>query len=313
MPEGGSTGPRPAPTRSTAPAGSPPARREGGPPPIGSGLIDRPALERIIQRAAELQASEREIGEGLTESEVFDLGTEVGIAGRYLRQALLEERVRGEGRTVSGLGAWLLGPDAIEAQRVVAGETDAVARVLDAWMRTEEGLATLRNTQGHLRWERQPGFFAEMRRSFGAGGRAYVLARADDVAAYVQQLEPGFSHVRLRAAVQSRRAGRITGAATLAAAGGLTTAVATVLGFAAVVAVAPAVAGLAIGLPLLRRHRPDNARLHVALEGVLDRLEAGTIKPQHRQAGRDASGDLFERIGGEIRKLFVPNRTHEGR
>src|SRR2546426_5974915 len=57
-------------------------------------LIRREALERIIQRAAELQAGERDIGEGLTEPELLALGQDVGIPARYLRQALLEERTR---------------------------------------------------------------------------------------------------------------------------------------------------------------------------------------------------------------------------
>ena len=58
--------------------------------------IDRAALERIIQRAAELQTGERELGDDLTEDQVLKLGGDVGIPGRYLRQALLEERVRAE-------------------------------------------------------------------------------------------------------------------------------------------------------------------------------------------------------------------------
>ena len=58
---------------------------EGIPAPI-----DRAALERIIQRAAELQTAEREIGEGLSTEQVLELGREVGIPGRYLQQALLE-------------------------------------------------------------------------------------------------------------------------------------------------------------------------------------------------------------------------------
>src|SRR2546428_4695536 len=57
-------------------------------------LIRREALERIIQRAAELQAGERDIGEGLTEAEGLALGQDVGIPTRYLRQALLEEQTR---------------------------------------------------------------------------------------------------------------------------------------------------------------------------------------------------------------------------
>ncbi len=35
--------------------------------------IDRPALERIIQRAAELQTKEREIGDGLSDTELMHL------------------------------------------------------------------------------------------------------------------------------------------------------------------------------------------------------------------------------------------------
>jgi hypothetical protein len=41
--------------------------------------IDRAALERIIRRATEIHASEREIGDGLTESELMTLGRDVGI------------------------------------------------------------------------------------------------------------------------------------------------------------------------------------------------------------------------------------------
>ncbi|HEU5041691.1 MAG TPA: hypothetical protein VFT84_12750, partial [Gemmatimonadales bacterium] len=56
--------------------------------------IDRAALERIIQRAAELQTSERDVGDSLSSDEVMALGREVGIPGRYLQQALLEEQTR---------------------------------------------------------------------------------------------------------------------------------------------------------------------------------------------------------------------------
>ena len=57
---------------------------------MGKDLISREALERIIQRAAELQAGERDIGDGLTKDEVLALGKDVGIPNRYLQQALLE-------------------------------------------------------------------------------------------------------------------------------------------------------------------------------------------------------------------------------
>src|SRR5436853_377163 len=80
-------------------------------------LIRREALERIIQRAAELQAGERDIGEGLTEADVLALGNDVGIPARYLRQALLEERTRPPVEERGGVLGWLLGPGRLSAQR----------------------------------------------------------------------------------------------------------------------------------------------------------------------------------------------------
>ena len=72
--------------------------------------IDRAALERIIQRAAELQTAERDIGDSLTPDEVMALGQEVGIPGRYLQQALLEERTRVAVVAPSGFWARAVGP-----------------------------------------------------------------------------------------------------------------------------------------------------------------------------------------------------------
>src|SRR2546430_10664348 len=69
-------------------------------------LISREALERIIQRAAELQAGEHDIGDGLTETELLSLGQDVGIPARHLRQALLEERTRRLEPARRGVIAW---------------------------------------------------------------------------------------------------------------------------------------------------------------------------------------------------------------
>src|SRR5919206_1562160 len=100
--------------------------------------IDRAALERIIQRAAELQTSEREIGEELTAEQVMALGREVGIPGRYLQQALLEERTRIVAPPPSGMWDRLAGPGTVAAHRVVRGEPAALERLLLRWMEQEE-------------------------------------------------------------------------------------------------------------------------------------------------------------------------------
>src|SRR5260370_2049472 len=91
-------------------------------------LIRREALERIIQRAAELQAGERDIGEGLTEPDLLALGQEGGIPPRYLRQALLEERTRSGVAPERGAVALLPRPLALAPHRLRPRRPATVAR-----------------------------------------------------------------------------------------------------------------------------------------------------------------------------------------
>ena len=80
-------------------------------------LIGREALDRIIKRAAELQAGAQDVGDGLSENEVLALGKDVGIPSRYLQQAMLEERTRAVVETRRGFWAWLTGPRTLAADR----------------------------------------------------------------------------------------------------------------------------------------------------------------------------------------------------
>src|SRR6476659_2572575 len=96
--------------------------------------IDRAALERIIQRAAELQTAEREISDTLTSDELIALGREVGIPVRYLQQALLEERARIGGPDTGGVLDRVAGPAQATAHRVVAAEADVIEESLTRWM-----------------------------------------------------------------------------------------------------------------------------------------------------------------------------------
>src|SRR3989454_4763033 len=176
-------------------------------------LIRREALELIIQRAAELQAGEQDIGEGLTEPELLALGQDVGIPSRYLHQALLEERTRPPVEARGGLLAWLVGPGRLSAQRVVAGEPAAVDRALGAWMQQEELLQVKRRYPDHTTWEPKVGAFASIQRALGSGGRRFALTRAAEVAGRVTPLESGFCHVQLVADVRNGRRQRLAGGA----------------------------------------------------------------------------------------------------
>src|SRR5262249_493106 len=143
-------------------------------------LISREALERIIKRAAELQAGERDIGDGLTSTEVVALGKDVGIPDRYLRQAMLEEQTRIVPEAATGTWAWLGGRRSIVAHRVVPGERATVERALSRWMTEEELLQPKRHFADRTSWEPKAGAFASIQRAL-AGGRRYSLARAGEV------------------------------------------------------------------------------------------------------------------------------------
>jgi uncharacterized membrane protein len=273
-------------------------------------LISREALERIIQRAAELQAAERDIGDGLTEQELLALGHDVGIPAPYLKRALLAEQTRSAVPEVHGVVGWLAGPALLAAERVVAGEAGAVDRALTVWMEREESLQVKRRHSDRTTWEPRVGAFASIQRALGVGGKSFALARATEIATQVSQLEPGFCHVRLVANVRGPRAQRLWTAVGLGVIGAALAAVMPVLGALAPWALVPAVATWAAAVAVARRHRSENERIDVALEQVLDRLERGEIRPEHQVAGPRVSA--LVRLAVEIRTRMKPGGPPRG-
>jgi hypothetical protein len=267
-----------------------------------SDLIDKKALERIVRRAAELQAGSAEIGEGLTSQEVFALGKDVGIPEGYLRQAMLEEQTRAAEEGSIGTWTWLTGPRSISATRVVPGDRAAVERVLNRWMMDEELLQPKRQYADRTTWEPKPGAFASIQRAL-SGRRRYSLASAAQISSQVAALEPGFCLVRLEADVSHQRRNRISGGVVLSALGwamtGAAMLIAPRLALAQIVTMIPGV-GLSIaGASVARTHRGANERVQVGLEQVLDRLERGDIRGSSGQASLPLG-----RIAEEVRKVF---------
>ncbi|HKI94005.1 MAG TPA: hypothetical protein VJ992_01820 [Gemmatimonadales bacterium] len=272
-------------------------------PPVPSGpRIDRAALERIIQRAAELQASERDIGEGLTEGELLQLGADVGIPEGYLRQAMLEEQVRAVVPTERGFLAWLAGPHYVSAMRTIARPAAETERGLHRWLEEGELLAVKRRFPDRTAWEPHRGTIASLKRSFRSGGRLYMLARAREVVAQVAPVDAGRCHVRLLADISNERKERVTGAATLTVFGAASTTLGIVLGVAVPIAGAFVVLGALGGMAVSRARLSSVERTQVALEQVLDRAEHGEFEPSPTQ--QRSREHPFGRLADEIRKSF---------
>ena len=265
--------------------------------------FDRSQLDRILKRAADLQAGEADPGEALSKTELLQLGKDVGIPSKFLEQAVLEEQTRAPAQVLDGFWDKVMGPASVTAMRVVRGNADQLERSLVDYMEEEELLAVARQTSGRIVWEPLKGFNAAMKRSkalLGGGNKPFMLARAVSVAASTTPLEPGFVHVAIEADLHEARRQREIG---VVATGGISVIGAGVVG--AVVTPLLAVAVVALGafaiVTQLRAYGPMVPRTQMGLERALDQLERGVVKPP-AQIGPGAS--IVGAVLDEVRKAI---------
>lgn len=279
--------------------------------------IDRATFERVLQRAAELQAVSRDIGEGLTEDEVIALGHEVGIPEAQLRQALLEERTRVSPPTNAGWLDRALAPADFQADRVVQGSEADVARALTELLDREEHFTVQRAMPGRITFEPLDALAAGMRtlkRVFSSSAGRRYLDKAQLVTAVITPLEPGFCHVTLSASVRKSRSGYVAGGAVIGGVGvvmsaGLAMLVGTTGG--QLLALVPGMAGALGGLATARAYLPVAGRTGLGLARLLDQLErqpnatAGALPPERksRLIAREV-GSVVREITTEVRKAL---------
>lgn len=251
--------------------------------PTSSSRFDRGALERVLGRAAELQAGSGEPEEALSEEQIIELGKEVGLSSQHLRQALAEERTRvALPEDEGGLGARLFGGARVGASRTVPGRPKEVLDAIDDWMQRTECLQVKRQFPDRVVWEARRDLLGAARRFFNVGGRGYALSRAHEVAATAVAVDGSRTLVRVDADLATYRRSLARQSAGLSVAGVASAGVLIALHVAVAVAVAPAVlvaAGALYGARGLNARVASAAQL--ALEQLLDRLERGEItKPQ---------------------------------
>ncbi|HEX9564564.1 MAG TPA: hypothetical protein VF981_11360 [Gemmatimonadaceae bacterium] len=250
--------------------------------------LDRAALERVLARAAELQALSTEPPEGLSDAQLLELGNEVGISGEHLRQALAEERTRIATPLETGVvGSWF-GSSTAAVSRVVRGTPADILALLDNWMQREELLRVRRRLSDRLTWEARRDFLGSMQASFNLGGRAYSLTAASEVGATVVAVDEERVLVRLDANFGPGRRRNVGWAGVLAGFG-----VTSSAGLVALASMSAEPGAMVIGglvgsvwtlvagvgsAAIARAQRRKVGRGQLALEQVLDRLEHGEMR-----------------------------------
>lgn len=277
------------------------SRRPAPQPPAP---LDRAALERVLARAAELQAGQSEPAEEMSEAQLIEVGKEVGISAEHVRLALAEERTRVQLPEERGMVGGLFGGEGVTASRVVSGSASDLLGRLDDWMQKEEALRPKRRFTDRLTWEARRDFLGTLQQGINVSGRAFALTPADEVGATVVPVDAQRCMVRLDASFEHARKRRMIGSSLLAAGGllglaGLVTLSAWLPGgsvpFGALVGTVPLVGGGLAGYGVAAAQRRRVARAQLALEQVLDRLERGEIrKPANPLA------DLIDQVARKV-------------
>ena len=260
--------------------------------PARQTLLDRQALERVLARAAELQGAGAipESSELISESQLRDIGNEVGLSPETINQALAEERTRINVPEERGLVAQIAGAGFASATRTVPGTQRDILATIDAWMQREECLQVQRRFVDRITWEPQRGLFGKIRRTVNVSGRGYYLVDAGQVSATVLPVDGSRVVVRLDADIHASRSKRVGMGGFLAAVGAAASGVVGLglviahlpLVIAAGAAVLPFAGGSVAAYKLARTHRTVLSSVQLALEQILDRLEHGEFE---RSAG----------------------------
>lgn len=248
--------------------------------PEKSPALSRTAVERVLARAAELQARTGDEEPGLSEAQLLEIAGEVGLSATSVRQAIAEVRTQVEAPDESGAAHSLLGTATVRAARVVPGTAVTTLAIIDDWMQRTESLQVKRRFPDQMSWEPRQDFLASIRRALRIGGRGFHLAGTTEVGAVVVPVEAKRSHVALVADFADARSQRAMTAMGVAAAGilvgvpGFWMALNANLYVAAVLALIPALGVPIAAVTAVRRvYRAQLKRATVALEQVLDRLE----------------------------------------
>jgi hypothetical protein len=265
--------------------------------------FDQEALQRILQRAAELQAGERDVSGSLDGSEVLALGRDVGIPERYLRQAMLEV---GQAHAPPEPEGWIdemMGLASVQAERVVRGDPRLVEEALVRYLEAEEVFGVIRSTEGQVMLEPVGGWQAAVRRA--TGSKKFMLQKAERISATIVPLEPGLCQVVLRASLRDLRRSYIGGAAALVSVAVAGTVVLGALNAFWPVLLMPLPGAFGFSWGIGKSYRTVAERTQLGLECALDQVERGAVRSSHQLPGKKT---ILDTVITEIETL-VSNRT----
>ncbi len=245
--------------------------------------LSRREFDSVIRRAAELAASDPDVGEGaLTEGELFRIAGEVGLPETHVRRALADVR---SGAEDGGVLDRVFGPSSVRASRVAPGTPQELASRIDDFLVASQLLQPVRRGVRVLQYRPALDWASQLARAASFRSRKYYIASARSVEVQMEPIDddrtlveflvdPGTRGDDITGAVLG--GGFVGGGMGSLVAWGLTTVTPIGLAIASGVVVG---AGAWSGITYVtgRSHKRKLQGVQTELEGVLDALETGAL------------------------------------
>lgn len=191
--------------------------------------ISQPQLERILQRAIELQQDEDwKWGHEYDQSDIEAIAVELGIDPQFVRKAAIEERTKSALRELQPEPLTpverFLAPNRMSAQAPTTGTRREVQRNVGTWMRRHEGLRPRRLTDDGAVWDKDTGIASALRRGFKVSQGTGAIREMSDVEHSVTSISPDEHVVTVEAdtsVINKVAAGVAAGGTALAVAAGI--------------------------------------------------------------------------------------------
>ena len=265
--------------------------------------FDQEALQRILQRAAELQADERDVSGSLDGNEVLALGAmSASPSATCGRRCSRWGRCARRRSPKAGWTRWS-GPRPCTLSGWFAVIRRPSRRRWCATSKRKKSSASFASTEGQVMLEPVGGWQAAVKRA--TGSKKFMLKKAERISVTIVPLEPGLCQVVLRATLRDLRRGYIGGAAAL-----LSTAVAATVVLGALnafwpVLLMPLPGAFGFSWAIGKAYRSEAERTQLGLECALDHAERGAVRASHQLPGRKT---MLDTVISEIETL-VANRT----
>ncbi|MCZ7628187.1 MAG: hypothetical protein M5U19_03430 [Microthrixaceae bacterium] len=244
---------------------------------MGSKRLSRDAADRVLRRAVELG------GQPGDEDDLFDVevlieaAADLGVPGTAVQRALAEEQA---GLLAGDPGRLdrLVGPAVVSVARVVDLDGAAALELTDEWLRRQWTMKRVRSGDGVAEYRRRTDMVASMQRTARSISGQENADKIHNLRVVVREVPSSASIVALVVDLGTSRTFAEMGAGAVAA-GGTLMSVVPVLGTGPAAALLGIPASMAVAAGMLVVRRAWTGGIDLAMEGLLDRVEARDAPP----------------------------------